>query len=304
VATPTLKLPASYSLAISPGNRLLAALGRNVVVADMETRKRVYSSHPLSHPSDAAFSRDGTLLAIKSTWGEVVVLSAADGSRLMGHRPKQQDEGAPLHFSADDQYLVEGSWSGEIRVRNVHDLDVESAFSFPEEMIKVVSPDSAADTWLFAHQPCLREGLPDRFPYLTLWQWPLREPKHRIPSNFDILDAAALAPSGDYIAVVGFSRAKQLRELRLLTPTGRLIASTPIPEQGGTGSLIRWSNDSMFAATLVKDGILIVSIPELIPVACLTARYASDLAFLSPDAEVVVGTWERGYVETFLRGDV
>lgn len=303
VATRTLKLPASHALAVSPGQRLVAALGRNVVVADLATRKRVFSAHALAHPSDAAFSRDGTRLAVKSTWGEVVVLSVADGARLAGHRPSHQDEGAPLHFSSDDRHLVEGSWSGEIRVRHADDLSVASMFPFPGEMIRGVSTDGAARSWLFVHQPRFAEGVPERPASLTWWSWPLREPVRRIACDFDILDAAALAPSGDCIAVVGFSRASQRREMRLLTPAGDVMASTPIPDQGGTGGLVRWSGDSTRVATLVKDGILVLAVPGLAQVACLQARYASDIAFLSPGPEVVVGTWERGYMAALPQGE-
>ncbi len=289
-----LKLPASFTVCISPQERFVAALGRNVALADIKSRRRMSSRHLLSHPSDAAFSPDERLLAVKSTWGEVVVVETDSGNEVSRYRPKQQDEGAPLHFSPCGHFLVDGSWSGEIRVRRVEDLAVVDAFAFDGEMIKCVSASADARVWLFAHQPRYSEHNPhDRKPYLTLWDWPLSAFKCKFERGVEGLDDAALSPAADCIAVRGYSRVADTRELRLLSPEGEVIAFSGVTS-GGTGSNTRWSADSRLIGTVGDGQFHMFAAPTLEAVCSIEAQYASDLAFINGGTEVLLGTWTEG----------
>lgn len=236
-----LKLPTSYTLCVSPTERLVAALGRNVALADIKDRRRLVSWHLLSHPSHAAFSPDESLLAIKSTWGEIVIVEASAGTEVSRHRPKQQDEGSALHFSPCGRFIVDGSWSGQLRVRRVEDLSVEETFVYDGEMITNVSASADASVWLVAHKPKHSGALHhDRLPYMTLWEWPLKVPKCRFVSGAEGVEHAALSPAGDCIAVRGYSSKSDTRELRLISLDGDLIASAAV-----TGG--HWKQNAMVA---------------------------------------------------------
>jgi hypothetical protein len=296
-----LKLPSSYTVCISPKERFVAALGRNVALADIKARRRLSSWHLLSHPADAAFSPDESLLAVKSTWGEMVVVETNGGAEVSRHRPKQQDEGSPLHFSPCGRFLVDGSWSGEIRVRRVEDLAVVDAFVFEGEMITCVSASADAKGWLVAHKPTYSVDDPqDRKPYLTLWEWPLHTPKCKFTRGTEGLDDAALSPAGDCIAVRGYSRDSDARELRLLSLGGDVIASSAVTS-GGTGSNTRWSSDSRFVGTVGDGQFHVFSAPNLDPVVSIDAQYASDLAFINGGTEVFLGTWNEGRIIPLVR---
>jgi hypothetical protein len=288
---------------VSPQERFVVALGRNVVLADLVTRKRIASWHPLSHPSDVAFSPDEGLIAVKSTWGEVVVLDVATGAVRARTRPKAQDEGASIHFSPCGNFLVDGSWSGKIRVRQVSDLAVVEEYAFNGEMISATSTTADADLWLFGHKPTTptgaQRGAP---PYLTAWAWPFREPERKVAGGFINLYAAQLAPSGKYIATAGYSHSTKAVELRLLSLSGDVIASTII-SAGGTGSSTRWSRDSKLIGAVVAKEFRVFTVPALGPVASFPAQYPSDLAFINNGAEVLLGDWSGGRVVPLLRGD-
>jgi len=303
MASRTLKLPTSYTLCVSSTERLLAAIGRNVVIADLHNRKRLCSSHPLSHPSNADFSADERLLVIKSTWGEVALLDAGTGEKLSAHRPKRQDEGAAILFNAEADFLVDGSWSGEIRVRQVSNLSVVESFAFMGEMIEAVSRSASGDCWLFAHTTKSSRDLTKvPRPYVSLWRWPLREQELSFTVGLKTIETAALAPSAPYMAVVGFCENTNGRVLRLLSTVGVVIASTPL-SISGTGSSTRWSHDSKLIGTVTKGAFVIYSAPELIPYASFPEEYPSDLAFLKSGTEIVLGSWTAGLVTKLVPND-
>ena len=89
MTVPRLKWPAAYDLACSDDGRLLACLGRNVVVIDLAAGQRVSTNHPLPHPSGAAFAPDGDALAVKATNGRIVVINTRSGEVLHDHMNQQ-----------------------------------------------------------------------------------------------------------------------------------------------------------------------------------------------------------------------
>ena len=114
----SLKWPAAYSLAQSDDGGLMACVGPNVVVIDMDARVRASRSRPLSHPANAAFSPDGRRLAVKSTGGTIKVVEPWTGQDLAGLTYQNEGEGCGLSFSPDGEALIDGSWSGALSIRN------------------------------------------------------------------------------------------------------------------------------------------------------------------------------------------
>lgn len=298
VVTRSLKLPQSYSLTTSPSERLLASVGRNVSMTDLSQRKRLWVSHPLSHPSDAAFSPNEELLSVKSTWGEIALLNVENGENLVSTRPKQQDEGAALHFSVGGDFLVDGSWSGEIRIRQATDLSIVETFSFKGEMITAISCNTSGKQWLVTHQPkTTAAGPPTRRPYLSIWTWPLRVPEREIDPGFDNLYAAVLSPCSKYIAAVGYSRATQTQELRVLTSLGEIVATTPAGH-GGTGAKTCWSHDSNLIGKVGNGEFVIFSMPDLHLRTKIQEQYPSDVTFIRGGTEIVLGSWSTTRIAT------
>jgi hypothetical protein len=274
-----------------------------VVLADLQARTRLSSTHPLSHPSHADFSLDDQQLVIKSTWGEIALLNTTTGEKLSSYRPKRQDEGASIRFAPESDFLVDSSWSGEIRVRRASNLGAVESFSFRGEMINSVSKNRAGDLWLFAHTTKYNpDAEKSRPPYVSLWSWPLRAPASTFNVGLRTLDKASLAPTAPFIAVVGHCEIAKGRVIRILSTTGTVIASRPL-EIGGTGSSTRWSQDSKLVGTVTKGKFAIYNAPELSPYATYAEQYPSDLAFLSNGSEVVLGSWTAGRLANLVPGD-
>jgi WD40 repeat protein len=222
------------------------------------------------------------------------LLDTQSGEKLASFRPKRQDEGASIFFAPDGKSLVDGAWSGEIRVWQISDLPAFNSFSFRGEMICAVSRSECGDLWLFGHTTkTLPEPSTTPRPYLTLWKWPLRGPTTKIDVGLKILSAAALSPDGSHIAVVGHCDSENCKVLRVLSTDGVLLASTVLT-LGGTGSNTRWSSDSRLIGTVSKGEFRIYSAPDLHLYAVYSEEYPADLAFLSSGDEVVLGSWSAG----------
>ena len=224
------------------------------------------------------------------------MFDAKSGENLRTFRPKQQDEGSSISFSPDGSFIVDGSWSGEIRVRSISDLSAFKCSAFPGEMISAVSPSERGELWLFGHTTkTLAEPATTARPYLTLWRWPLSEPMRRIDPGLKILSAAALSPDGSRIAVVGHCEGEPIKVLRLLSIDGALLASTVLT-LGGTGSSTRWSRDSKLLGTVSKGEFRIYEAQGLGLYAIYPEEYPADLAFLSDGEEVALGSWSGGRI--------
>jgi len=231
------------------------------------------------------------------------VLDTASGEKLSSHRPRRHDEGGSIRFAPDDDFLVDGSWSGEIRVRRASNLSAVKSFAFEGEMINAVSRNELGDLWLFAHTTKYKpETAETPRPYVSLWKWPLRALQSTINVGLRTMDKAILAPTAPYIAVVGFCEKANGRVLRILSTDGAVLASTPLAI-AGTGSSTRWSHDSRLVGTVTKGKFVIYSAPDLTPYATYSEEYPADLAFLRSGLEVVLGSWSAGRTAPLVPGD-
>jgi WD40 repeat protein len=281
------ELPASYEFGVARDENRVAALGRKVSLIDLASMQRVASWRPFSHPSHADFSSDSARLAVKSTWGEVVVIATDDGATVARFRPRTQDEGCGILYAPDDGLLVDGSWNGSIRLRDARTLEVARQWHFPGEMITAVTASRDRQTWLFLHQPKLSNELP----YLTVWKWPL-EAGLRLTGINGVVDKVALSPDGLHIAIASRGTPRSPPELLLLSTEGDLRRHVPASE--GLKA-IRWSLDGKCLGIAAKLGFSILDVATLDTIGRFDANFASDLVFFDSGRRLLLGTWERGY---------
>lgn len=296
----TVKLAGCYKLAVSPTLGYVAAVGRGVTVANLGSGQRCFSSRAIANPSHAAFNHAETRIAVKNTSGDLVILDATDGATVSKLRAKGNDEGAPMHYCAADEYLVDGSWNGAIRVRHGDTLKVMEEFCFDNEMITDVSCSADRRRWLFAHQPRVRGfGNFTEPPYLTIWDWPLRAPSAKIDPGFYSVCAASLSPCGSWIASAGYHRmgpgAKYPpHELRMANAAGKLLCTAGLADSGP--SRARWSADSQMVGAVDGSGVLIFMAEGLNPRCAIAAGSASDVAFIDDTKSALISTTSKVWV--------
>lgn len=297
-----LKLPSCYELAVSPREAFVASVGRDVVIANLATCERCFSSRTLAHPAHAVFNHAETRVTVKNTSGDMLTLDLSDGRVIARFKAKESDEGAAIHYSADDEFLVDGSWNGVIRVRRADTLKVVEEFTYEDEMVTDVSKTAEGSGWLFTHQPKTRDG--ENFPpapYLTLWDWPLRAPTRQIYPKLYSVGTASISPCGAWIATVGGHRALPdgtlpPDELRISDSSGGTRWATNVT-LAGTAHRARWSSDSRLVGTVDRAGVLVFAAEGLIARRTVATEFASDVAFIDDGSSAVIGTWPKAWIE-------
>jgi hypothetical protein len=285
-----LKLGASNAVEFSPDGRQLATIGRYVWVWDIKARSKRWRAHPFPHPSDVAFSPDGNTLAVKNTGGKITLLDSSDGSIALAFDDIGDGEGSSIVWSADGEYLVDGSWSGHLRVRQARSGDVVFHGQFPGEMLRRIHADRSRQTWFVEHGPKVRPG--ENFPppaYFTKWEWPFERSTYtRLSMSFAFPSGSALSPDGSRLAIIDRESLQIRRQ-----PDGELLASTLV-DIGGTGAALRWSHDGSMLGSVQRKQIAVYQTSDLRQLHTYEMEYPSDISWSPQEGLVALGDWASG----------
>jgi hypothetical protein len=264
-----------------------------VNVFDLRSRKRIWSGHPFSHPSHAAFAPNGKTLVLKSTSGRILILDSVSGAILYDYKNQKEGEGSEVFFSPDHDKLIDASWNGIITVRGLCDHTIIKQQPFPGEMIIRISHDFRRRTWLFEHHPKVRPGedwpLP---PYLTLLKWPVGERKAKVlNTDADIISSSTLAPDATRICYV-CTRRRQGTWIKIARGSdGEIVASSDEIKIGGTGSELAWSYDGTYIGSVQSRQFVFYRASNLSTAGHVPCTYPSSICFLPRSNNVVLGSW-------------
>jgi hypothetical protein len=273
----------------------MAAVGRNVVVVDLEGRERISTSHPLSEPSSASFSADGDALAVKATNGHIVVVNPETGVVICNHRNKREGEGGNIACSQDGEHLVDGSWAGAFTIRHMLTGQILVRDEFRGQMIGRITHDEHRRTWVVEHQPKAQSG--ENMPppgYISVVQWPFSSLRGAKVVRFGCyLDAPSVSPDGTRIC---FRDRHQNELLVARLDDGQILARARL-EIGGTGSDLAWSSNGSVIGAVASDGFAFFSGNDLALLGRRAAKYPSSVLFHPNGHDVLLGTWDRSSVE-------
>jgi WD40 repeat protein len=288
----TLQLRTSYSVAFSPDSRLLAAVGRDVVLWNLESRKKAVRAHPLAHPSSACFSPCSDQLAVKNTSGQIAIISTRDGALIHNFRNSADGEGSNIQYSACGEFIVDGSWEGRVFVRRAVSGKVEFSMDFSGEMIRGIRRDARGETWVLAHRPKATSSShgPD---YFSIWRWPFsRQDFTCFATRVRSEGASALAPDATRLAVV-YGWPTELAVFDMAD--GARCASGSIECSGGCGFALAWSPSTEFLGAIGNGNATIFHAKTLEPWRTVALPYP-DVAFSPDGRSVAIGSWEAGIV--------
>ena len=292
-----LNLGCAYGVRFSPDGTRLAVLGHDLILWDVAARQKLWRGKPVPHCSAMAFSPDGSRLAVKSTTGLMALVDAATGDVIVNFRNKKDGEGSGPAWSPCGQYLADGSWNGRLQVREAATGEVVFAQDHPGEMLRgayaIDAIDGAMHLLVLHGVKSVEEGQVQPPDYVTVWDWPLQAGAGRTVLSLPGLSSIAASPDGQHLAALHrFDGGEQLSVFALTD--GKLLASTPVGQGGGTGNALCWSSDGSTVGRIGKGKLGFYGWPDLTLRQELAFTYPCALAFLPGTPLVAIGSWEKG----------
>ena len=292
-----LNLGCAYGVRFSPDGTRLAVLGHDLILWDVAARQKLWRGKPVPHCSAMAFSPDGSRLAVKSTTGMLAVVDAATGDVIVNFRNKKDGEGSGPAWSPCGHYIADGGWNGRLQVREAATGEVVFAQDHPGEMLRGVTAIDAIDggkRLLVLHGvKSVAEGQVQPPDYVTVWDWPLQAGAGRVVLSLPGLSSVAASLDGQHLAALHrFDGGEQLSVFALAD--GRLLASTPVEQGGGTGNTLQWLPDGQRLARVGKGKLEFYGWPGLALRQELAFTYPCALAFLPGTQLAAIGSWEKG----------
>lgn len=290
-----LKVKGSYSVGFSPDGRKCFTLARDVSLWDLDSRKKSWRSHPVSHPSDAAFSAKGDLIAIKSTSGRIVTLASGTGQVRQDFENDPEGEGSNLLFSGCGRFIVDGSWRGFLTLRDAFSGLVRYRREHKGEMLCRVHSVCGGTAWIVEHSP--KATTHDRSPadsYFTVSTWPLPDgAPAALGIRLPFICASAVSEDGSRLAVLFGAPPRDLRVYELPSERSLWQARVTI---GGSGSELRWSRCGRFLASVQKDCIAHYCGATGQRLTEFPLPFPSDIDY-SPDTRLIaLGSWQSGEI--------
>lgn len=293
VAAPGFSIRRSYHVTFSPDGDHLAVIGRDVVLWSVRERKPLRACRQPRNPSAVDFSPDGARFVVKSTHGELLVCETATAQPIARFAPEEQDEGANPLFASNDR-IIDGSWSGEIRVRDATDLTPRVLWRDAHRMVTQVV--RSAGRWAFVATATHRH--PDfesdtGGDQVLLGEAPEGRPLRALGRRWRFLHAAALSPVADRVAV-RYGTTEPAIEV-VDAATGRVTAAGA-SAFGGTTHEIAWSPDGRVLVLVEAGGFSFRDAADLREIGWLPNEYAASVCF-SPDGRLIAcGGWQAGLV--------
>ena len=281
-----------YVVRYSDDGSRLVCLGNRVIVFDAVTGEQIWSERVAPHPSSATFSADGSLLAVKTTSGRIVVANAKTGDTLHDHRNGREGEGSNLCLSPDGQEIIDGSWKGVLTVRPILGGKVRIRETFKADMLRGVSHDLERRTWLVEHAPkAVVRGQPRTAAsaYIFTRKWPfVKNRSRRLDLQADV-NLSILSPDGTRIC---YLHPKGEHSLNIASVNdGAVIASTGPQPTNGYGRCITWSPDGRLIGCAIEGKFTFHRALDLSLLGQVEARFPSSIAFRPGTDEVALGTW-------------
>jgi hypothetical protein len=225
-----------------------------------------------------------------------VILDPRSGKTLCDFKNKERagKDGADPKFSACGEYLVDGTWDGELLVHEVKKGKV--VFQQQVEGISCILSINHGKQWLIIHRPKTRAG--ENWPppaYMTVWNWPFgkQKPKRLKPEFARGAASAAATADGTYLAVDVYRVDDNFVIVDLKKE--KVVKSSTV-EFASSNKKLNWSNDSKWLGTVEDDKFVVYKAGKFGIAAEYPLRGATQVAF-SPRKDCIgLGSDTAAYI--------
>jgi hypothetical protein len=236
--TPTIdfKLHSSWTVRFSDDGTYLISLGQRITLWNVSDGRRAASADRFSHPSSADFSPDGTLLAVKNTSGDVLVLSVPDLEEVSRLSGAGLGEGTPVRFAGDGKHIVDATWGGVLMVRDPFD----GSLAWSETGGSVFRLERSRDRAVWTHDRTHGSG------QLLVRKWPFDVHEPERIGFYGSPFAVALSDDGTRVA--GISSGLEVSERQADGTWSASEQVFPAPWDGSPHGLCWGPNDELIHA--------------------------------------------------------
>jgi WD40 repeat protein len=291
------KLGLSFSVKFVPGHDLIISAGKSVCSWAELGRKRLATAHPFADPAYLDVSPNGQFVVVKSTAGKIVVLAVPTLSLASQVQDVPASEGCQVCFSPCGEFIVDGTWQGDLRCRSVASGEVHFLERVEHSMVSWLSHNATRTKFLYVRQPKTLGDAPPAPSIVAVRAWPFSSHGEEIVhGDWHYVLASAISPDAERVAVFHHSGGEANLEVVDLS-SARLVSRTSFP-LGGTNHALSWSPDGRLLACVQHGQVAFFEPATLSVVATHEDPYPCFVEFSFDGSLVALGSWEQGTVRT------
>jgi len=279
-----------YDADFSHSDDRLVSIGRDLNMWSVSEGRKVWRSHPLSHPSTCSFSDDASRVVVKNTSGEIRLIDSATGLPAANFETQVLGEGSNIIWFADDRYLIDGSWSGYLAIRDAANGRIVWYREYPDEMITDIYTNRKKSIFISRVAPTIHSK--KTRPYFLLWSLPFSDADAKMidMSTYNI-DEAAFNSDLSRVAVIHSKKPFRFAvyDLNSHDELWKMKLSSY-----GPGTCLAWTPDDEVISVIdnnrvnflnARNGKIIADFA--LPFAC-KVQYSNSMKYLA------ICSWEKG----------
>ena len=141
-------------LIITPNAKYAAVINGTIHLYRMTDMENIYDFKKLKYPSSIAFSNNSRLLAIRNTFGRIILFDLEKMEIIKEYKDNKQD-GPTILFSPDDRSIITSDWSGNIFITDIVNDKVVLLKNYPAHMVNTAKYDPVTMRYFFVIVPIL-----------------------------------------------------------------------------------------------------------------------------------------------------
>jgi WD40 repeat protein len=295
-----MRIGPSYELRFDPESSRAVSFGRNICLWSLNARQKLLRAHPLAHPAHVHWSPSGDLLSVKSTSGELIVVSAESLQIVARLQTRKAGEGCAAVFSPSGDRILDGTWGGMLATYDVATQSRQLEHSFPNAMITSIEPSPGGNISAIVVQSKDSAGLgpgPQHSIYIAEWSssgLALRA----IDMKFSRVTASAFNRNEDRLAIIRDNVAFPEGCIEIIDITHVDTIASRACILSPNGSSICWSPDGGVIGTVENDGFGFYDVEGLEEVAREPWKYAAHVEFSRDGKYLALGAWSGGEIRS------
>ena len=289
----TIPILQSYAADFDANDMHCVSIGRDLNMWSINEQRKLWKCHPLSNPSEVSFSDSGDRIAVKNTIGEIKLIDSANGNILENFSTQRLGEGSNIIWLQNDEYIIDGSWSGYITIRSTRNGQIVWMKEIRNEMVEKLFLNSAKNEVFALINPTTKSDEPNGNRYIVKWLIPFRDSGIVIKPPIDDIGDIAFSPDFLYAAII-HDRKKPVLSIYNLT-TNEAVYEIDV-SVSGHGNCLGWLKRNNHITVLKNEKIIFIDFVSKMTISEIDVPYACRIVESRKGGYLVICAWGKGIV--------